>query len=516
MSAETTGARRRLLGIVAAALAAQGTFHLAVMAPKPPLAVLIFPGVVAALLAILPAVVAALLAQRSRDAAWTAAAGCALGLGAGLATMPLASRGSLVSMMALGAALAAVFSALLTTWVVHRSRRAADVVVWVTLAAVVLGSVWACLLGARTVGRFPVPGGRATVQLESPGSTDDEALYLRAHVLMTRDGLGYYDAVRTGSRQLAPMLKRDTVSALNFRQPWLLRLWALVSGAPGSGIAALFMAFAALASVSAYAFAARFVRRAFALIAAAIVGVSYARASGTNLMLGSEHWAAALALASLTCAVWVDRPPRRIPAGAFGWTAAALALGAVLLRELAVFALLAGLIASLSTPERRAARGWVPWASAFAAFIALYGWHVVATGAGFSAGAGEGWRWFDAVRPLHVFTRGQEWVFGYPWTGLVVVVLGVLGVASVGPEHRVHVAVALVAPTVLFALAGPAGYSQYSADVARMWGPLAKAIIGEGGRVAPDYWGATVVPLLQAASPLGLALVFPEALRPRD
>ena len=223
----------------------------------------------------------------------------------------------------------------------------------VTGLLAVLGLAW---LSAASAATAPGPSGPSLAQELTPepamtATTTDEGVYL-TYVRRLQSGQAYYpmvartltqgNAVRVGGRV-------DRSRPTSFRLP---TLYALLAALPPYGISLVLamMALGSAAAVAAFALASRFAPPALALLGALAVAVFYYGEATRYALLGTEPWAGGLILVAASLAVWA--PETRTPLLAH-CAAAAAALAAASLRELAAPFVLLGLAASLRPAEDR-------------------------------------------------------------------------------------------------------------------------------------------------------------------
>lgn len=178
----------------------------------------------------------------------------------------------------------------------------------------------------------------------------DHVAFLEAHRAL-RAGAGLHDAFIAGMQHIGVSIDQ----ARAFRQPWVFLLWQAL---PED---ALRWAFFVVVAFGAAVAASRVARRPEAGIAvggwAAVAGVY----GGVDAWMLYELWAVPLVLG--TCWAWLSGRDR---------TAAALALGAVLLRETAVLLPLGFLVGAWAL--RRPLRPWLASLGAAALALALHWW----------------------------------------------------------------------------------------------------------------------------------------------
>ena len=436
------------------------------------------------LICVAPAIAAALVAQSDLDSVLAALSGAAVG--AGLA--PLAAQPASIALGPSRLLNAVVLIAMcgLLTWglrtLLSRAPKAANLLPWFGVAAVSL-MLWATAL---PVAGSPTPSGGAplTAILRSdPGitpSASDEMLYA-AYAARIARGENYYSAARDVLAEAGNRVNED--SALSYRMPTLFLVWAALPGVPLVG---LMLALATLAVVSAFALSSQLVKPPLALVSAAAVAGFFAQPASSVQIMSTEPWAAAHAVASVTCAVIAMNSERR---RAWLIAAAALSLGAALFRELLIFVPLAGLLTALVLPQTRIRRDWVPWLVTLAVWTLLFALHIRATGVQLLGGASGGsWLHPGFAQWSASLQWGQGLLGGMPWTPYALAAAAVAG-AALTKDRAVRLLLLLVTalPVVGLFFLGPNG--------AALDGSL------------PGYWGGAVMPIVYACSAGAFAVV---------
>jgi hypothetical protein len=174
------------------------------------------------------------------------------------------------------------------------------------------------------------------------------------------------------------------------------------------------------------------------------------------------------------------------------WGAAAAALAAMLVREIAVSFALVGLAATLSDSRARAARLWQPWLVALAVGGLAYVAHVVAVMPWLVQMPGAAlFSWFypDGSGAIGGVMRTASFLSAPGVIAAVLVILGIIGslVAPSSRPQRVLLATTTIGAVVITALAHPPG-------------------IGLNGQ-PPAYWYDLAAPATLACAPLALTLL---------
>lgn len=369
---------------------------------------------------------------------------------------------------------------------------------WAAAAGLVLVIGNGLYTAATVPSQIPVVEDGSTLQtwLNTPpqprGFGSDEAQFLRT-IYLVREGTPYYEAFRQSSRE-------DTANpgeipgVFGYRQPWLTWVWAYVLSPSG-----LPMALAVLWSLGCAAWFAAVAARFRSVsdddpdwrpglpLAASLAMSTTLLAYGAFYFLGlrvtfAEAWAGALGVLSVAAflvAAWRKD---------FAWNSVAVGLAvlAAMSREHMAMLLVAGLAVSLLEAGWRRRRLWIPWVAGLAAYLATYAWHAAqvpkqaGTAGGFTL---EHWLHGGPPYVWSMLTVGGNFL-GAEWVLPALALLGILGLLLAPRGYREFMAVAAVAPLVLYMFVGP--------DI----------------RVAGvATWGATVVPLLLTATTFALTAI---------
>lgn len=231
-------------------------------------------------------------------------------------------------------------------------------------------TVWGPVWARTTPGLFREKPPRPGVVLV------DEHIYLGT-MHRVAAGEGYYAAHHAMLQQNPG--RWNTHSPLTYRQPLLTYVWVLL-GSNGAAIGILWAIVAALSAGAAYIVAERMMNGGWAALLApsglAIVYVSLQLRPAS--ILYSEMWAGPpIVLATTLCAlVLLSRGTQRSRVWLFSSLGAALALIAVLFRELAFPFVIVMVFALLIGKHTRADWLWVPWAVVTVIWIGSYMVHV--------------------------------------------------------------------------------------------------------------------------------------------
>ena len=328
----------------------------------------------------------------------------------------------------------------------------------------------------------PVPAGQAV------GDGD----FYRHVVALMRTGKPYYDAFGTAYRENTSFIPLGSV--LFVRPPTLFWFWASLPG-PSAGVLTA-MVLLGCATVVAAPFVTRgVVPMPVGLIGSAGLASYYLFFAGSNAVYFTEQWGGAIAVLAAACFARSVKSKRWK-----AWLVACIALCvlAVMMRELMLVLLVAGIASAFLTPAEKRRFALIAWSVAVlvvavaAAAHFTEASHLVVKGAASSSAR----RWFANGGPGSVKsavewgdyftgTRGIE-----PW---VLAVLGVIGAfLAQRRDLRAFEAIAIVAPLFGFLFVG-----------SDFVGGVASAAL----RVHINYWGAIVMPLAIAVAPAAFALL---------
>lgn len=316
------------------------------------------------------------------------------------------------------------------------------------------------------------------IQASGKVVTDDD-LYREVR-LRVRSGDAYYVSVRTLFRS-NPRWHGDPPSAVSYRSPLMFAIWAVLPG-DGWGVIALGMLFAVAAGVLTLWLGSMAVSPVLAVPAVAAVEAYLLPFNTTTRILYTEQYAVVLALASVAAMIHAaGREGRR----AVVWVAvaASLAAAATVIRELMVFVLIAGLVASVvrRSPSRRSRVA--AWCAASAVTAAYYSFHLsLARSAGVAGQSAQAW-----VRPglAHLLLALQWSDPCLSITGALLPLLAALGLTGALAVRdrplRLFLAATCVVPLIAFTLFFSGG------------------TMPDGSSV--NYWGTIVMPILIALGP---------------
>jgi hypothetical protein len=227
------------------------------------------------------------------------------------------------------------------------------------------GFVWARSTPALFREKPPAPGVRLL----------DEHIYLGTMQRLAA-GEGYYAAHHAMLQQNPG--RWDTRSPLTYRQPLLTFLWALLGS--GGIIGFVWALIAALSVGAAYVVSERLMNGGWpALLAPGGLALVYVSLLlRPPRILYSEMWAGPMIVLSVAlCAlVLVSRELPRSRVWVLSYIGAALALVAMLFRELALPFVVVMAFALFIDKRTRANSFWAPWAAAIVVWIGSYGVHM--------------------------------------------------------------------------------------------------------------------------------------------
>lgn len=364
----------------------------------------------------------------------------------------------------------------------------------VALALVVVtGSM---LLVASSVVVLPNKGyqGRSILQEISlrpvAGEGWSDGQFYRAVVWKMREGQSFYDAFRAAHRENGRWL-RDPVSVLGVRPPLLFELWKSLPGWPGSALWSL-LVLGGVAMLCAPIAVARTLKPAAAIAGAAGLGayvLGYALTP--SLLFLSEIWTGLLGVLVIAAFALSQREE----AGKV-WmvTAAGIALLAAVTRELMVFMLLAGLLASWFGPRSLRRFNTTVWGVALAVFAGLWAVHLSIARRIVTPVASVAFVWFQhgGLQNLLSGIVSSTSMIGDVWLPIALTVLGVAGaLAQKDKQFRIFAVAVVCLPLVGFLFAGT------------------DAAVKEAGGTssAYNYWGGIVMPAVIVMAPAALAWI---------
>lgn len=437
----------------------------------------------AAQVALLAGIVAGVLAPGVPEAA----AAAAVGLGLGVAQQPagaLPPVADILVTIAVGAAIAA-----LVRWALASGALRKPLVVTVALV-LVAANLW---LTAATLAPLAREGGtqdslfhameRRPVKFESV----DDGTFYRNVVWKMRDGEGFYSAYHDAWFETWYV---PPSSVFGVRQPTIFVLWSSLPGWPRS----VFWAFLVLATAAVFAapwVSRRAVPAALGVFGAAAVAAYLLRISTeAGLLSLQEGWTGALAVVvfALFALAQDERRHRKAMAAA-----AALALLAMMLRELMLFLILAGLVASHFGARQQRRFDLLAWSAALAAGLAYWGVHAVRAGSVFAGRTPDPSAWMGngaGVLNLLLGLTGSTIILNYHgWVPVALAVVGIVGaLAQPDKQYRVFATLAVAMPLVGFLF-------------------VSNGALDPQHRIASNYWGAIVVPVLLALGPSAVSLL---------
>lgn len=351
----------------------------------------------------------------------------------------------------------------------------------VSLASAPLTDNW-------TGSRIPSLFMQLDAEMSETLSPSDQYLFFRVLRLQDR-GSPYYAAFASASRDhYGPNMLG---SPIHVRMPTLFWFWTALGPRHGRIILA-YLLLAGLAVLSVLWISGPGLGRPLGVVGAAAVATYLLFFAAQPVILDGEPWAAACALLSAGSLALSFRSAR--------WRGALVsavlwALLAALVREIAAFVLLAGVVSSFAAPPGQRRVRIAAWSGGALAFAAAYGAHIV------------------AARPYLVHA---EWVSKYVlaggvehlWAGLTYGALTfgnqplyLAGLAVVGLAGAAALRSRPMRRFALWCLLVPLGSFLFFASDAS--GGAAGAVV--------NYWGALVAPLMLAFVPAALARLLPSS-----
>lgn len=435
-----------------------------------------------------------LLAERIRTAAITGAVVGAAGFLLGppnfydfLFEFPSRSSSS-GNMALLGSMLVCAAVAVVVRLLIARSSKFAGACLTVAVA-VLLVAFWFTPItmngvSSSTSNGVPNPSFNEQLNGDIPKAMaeSDPMLFINVYQGMRR-GADFYPEY---SRVLTRERGAGAESVADFRVPLLFWVWNALPD-PAS-IVFLFLALATAALLSVLMLR-RHVSAPLLLPAVAALSSYFLYFSLNIWLFEQEQWAGSLALLALTAHAMSARSAKWR-----GWTIAAVlfAVLALLVREVAAFALLGGIVSAfLGEREQRKFRV-VAWASGGAIAAGLYGAHFLAaspylTGAEGVPRVGYG----NFAFMLAAFDFATSFLGRGGWLPLLLAGLGIVGALLVKDRGvRAFAIIATIAPLAAFLVIGNDAHLHTDAGVAYV-----------------NYWGPCVVPLLYALVPSALAIL---------
>ncbi len=365
------------------------------------------------------------------------------------------------------------------------TSRRYEIAVVVLVAAVIVANMWASAWLHQSVKAY---GGRSVAarisQRPTPGTKmQDDDFYRDVLWLMRVRHLPYYDAFRQAYRDnaywggLPPFF-------LSYRLPTTYWLLSSLPGA-GTGIVIAAMLGAAVAVASATVLAARRVRPALALVAAAATASLFVDVTSRLFVLYSEAWAAPLAVAAVALHETARMSKRW---RAFTVAAVAVAVAAALFREIAAFVIVAALAASVVAPRDKRRFLLTAWGCGLGVVAAAVLAHYLAVG-GATNGEGAGWLFGPSLaNPAAGLSFGVGYLADGMWLVALLAALGLAGAAS-APDNqsKVFLLTAVLLPLIAFSLLYNGGIGVH------------------GERI--NYWGVLVSPILYGLVPWAFAVL---------
>jgi hypothetical protein len=422
--------------------------------------------------AVLAGLVAGLAATGGMRAAITcAAAGAVLG---GLALVPLLA-GEPPWLWLVAGVTTAMGAAASSRWA--RAQASRPLAAALALAAVTGCHVWTLGLAGGPYAASLQERERVYARpVEPERYAFDGEIYLRTEALM-KQGAPFYAAFQRAWREDS-RFDGSIPSAWSFREPALFYLWRILPGSTGVALLGWFTVFTVLAAIAGWFLAATFVDDGIALLApiAMLSYFAFFVLASLSWFSFAEVWAAGAVVLALALLL-----RRR-------WLASAFALvAAVAIRELAFLFVPAWVVAwGLSRGQRGRAIGLgVAVVGSLTPLIA----HMLMAPASHGAGSLATWLHSTGLpRLLRALRHGTEFIpYGAPVGPLAAVAALGGALALLERRERWTLATALILPLTFMTCVSAGAYDY--------------------------YWGAILVPLLLATTPLALARVLPAAAR---
>lgn len=385
------------------------------------------------------------------------------------------------------AAIGIVVGGAAVAWVVRKAvglwRGKAAWTVAALFVVLIIANLW---VTALTLDAQHVDGVALFDKLSTRPAVDqmsDNDAYLHIYWLM-HDGKSYYPAVRQAFID-NDRWQAEPPTTFDVREPAMYLIWqALPGGPPGIVVALLLLC--SVAVLAAVLLATHFVRLPTALFCAGAVASYYLFDTMKTFAAYTEPWGSAIGLIAVACAVTslVSASPRR-------WIGAGVALAVIafLIRELMVFVLVGGLVASvfMKREDRWERVKW--WSAAVVVAGIGYAFHA-ARAREIVARSGGAFHWLspslsNVVRALQF---GTQLIGEGGWAPVMLALLGLFGALSLPDrDARIYLSITAVLPLAFFVFAAN------------------DAVNEQGVRI--NYWGTIIVPMLYAMAPLALARI---------
>lgn len=320
------------------------------------------------------------------------------------------------------------------------------------------------------------------------GQTWSDSQFYEVVVWKMRGGMPYLEAFRSAYHE-NPSWRIDPFSIFAVRPPLLFYFWKSLPNPWTRSALWSLLALVCMAMAAAPVIARRSVPAIVGVAGAtALAGYVLGFALKPGLLFMFEIWTGVLAVLIVAAYAQAMRPE-----GGRGWmiASACLALAAALVRELLLFALLAGLIASWFGPKEKRRFDVTVWVAACGGFL-LY-WAVQAQADRSIVTAAKPissvWLAHGGFANLVSGIYSSTWAIGGSWMSIVLVVLGIAGAAAQpNRQFRVFALAAVLMPLVGFLFVGT------------------NAVTSGTGQPY-NYWGAIVLPLLYVLAPTALAWI---------
>jgi hypothetical protein len=301
------------------------------------------------------------------------------------------------------------------------------------------------------------------------------------------DGMPFYAAYAKAWGEVFPGVQPHSI--FDLRQPALFELWGHLPGWPRSALWAFF-AFALLAMAAAPLVSRDAAGAVAGTAASAAIGAYlFAFIVARRMLFMFEPWAGSLVVVCLAAFALARRGKHH---RAWLVTAAAVAVAAVAIRELAVFLMVAGIASAFAAPREERRFDIAVWLAALGTSAVLYGLHVSRALALIPKTPRLGGAWMfnggfgylaRGILDFTIFLNPHAWVI---WLFAALGVAGAL--AQPDRRFRVFACVAMLLPLAAFLVVGNTAVD-----------------VRTGYRM--NYWGAIVMPSLLALAPSALLLL---------
>lgn len=436
-------------------------------------------------------------ASQALPAPAIAAVAALLGVGLGWLVAPPSLDRTWIAFAGLAVSAAAVGAG--ARWALDSGQLRRGIVFALALV-LLLANLW-----ATAAVRIQIPGPGNTTLAEqlanppAPNTYQYDAQYYQVVAARMHAGQGYYAAV-AASYPENTRWNAEPGSVFMVREPLLFWVWSQLPGWPKTPVWAFLAVVTAAVAVAATGLDG-LVPGGFALIGAA-AACAFALQYATNLdIFYHEVWAGFAGVLALGFMAFAARA-RGGRAVAFTAAAAAAAVLAFAMREIAVFALLAGAVSAIFAERDRRRATVAIWAAAWIAAVASWGAHALAASRIVRPGLNASWIGRGGLAwVFSALTEGRMYLGGYTavWVMLLFSLAGLVGAFLLRERAlKAFALVATISPLVFFVFAGNGAISTADQRVINYWGSI----------VAPMLLllsGALALLLQPAAAPVAAA-----------